>query len=124
MRIIPALIVVVALGACTAGARSTEEISNIQADCSNVDIEIGALEQEKIENNNRAAAGVGSVMPVSAVARMVKGSYKTNTQIATGEWGKLVDAKLAELRYLQQQCRNQPFDHSRHSRGPLGRGTL
>jgi hypothetical protein len=96
--LIPVLTVILALGACTMGAMTTEEIGNVQANCSNVDEKIAMLDKEKADNNKRIAAGVGSVFPGTALTRYVTGRYETNVQITTGEWAQHIDAKLVELR--------------------------
>ncbi len=95
---------IVFLAACTSGAISTDDISHIQANCQNVDQQIAMLEKEKKDHNNRVAAGAGDIMPVTAVARLVTGSYDTNMKIASGEWAKMIDNKLTQLRTLKAQC--------------------
>ena len=92
------------LSACTMGAMETSEIQSVSANCGNVDQKISMLEQEKADNDRRGAAGIGQIMPVSAVARLVRGSYETNSSIATGEWGRMIDAKIIELQNFKRQC--------------------
>ncbi|SRR3989344_1533487 len=98
------LVAIIMLSACTMGAMETSEIQNVSANCSNVDQTIRMLENEKAENDHRVAAGVGSIVPFSAVARLFRGSYETNTSIATGEWAAMIDAKIVEMKNLKQQC--------------------
>lgn len=85
---------------------SVKQIQSYQSNCSNVASHIKELEKEKKENNHRGLAGVRSVMPASAVVNIVRGQYKTNAQIATGEWAKAVDKKLKELKKMQKSCPN------------------
>ena len=93
------------LSACST-AMKTEDVRGMQSDCNNVDAHIAMLETEKKDNDRRLRAGVASIFPVSAVANLVKGSYGTNVQVATGEWGDAVDEKLRELYKLQARCRS------------------
>ncbi len=91
------------MSACT-NAMSTDTIDQTRANCSNVDQTIATLEKEKADNDQRVANGVGQILPVSAIARLVNGEYETDTQITTGEWGQHLDAKLAELNGLKASC--------------------
>lgn len=85
-------------------AMKTEDIRNVQADCSNVSSQIATLEEEKTENNKRIRAGIKSIMPVTAVVGIVRGRYMNNVEIATGEWEAAIDAKLQELYTLRTSC--------------------
>ncbi len=93
-----------ALSACTMNAMTPEEISSVQADCSNVDQQIAMLQKEKAENDNRTAAGVGDFLPVTAMARFMTGRYDSNANISTGVWARLITKKLAELNTVKANC--------------------
>ena len=99
--------VIIALSACTMGAMTTEEIGSVQADCTDVDQKIAMLEEEKADNDRRVAAGVGSFLPATALARYVTGRYETNAKITTGEWAYEIDRKLNDLENLKAVCRNR-----------------
>ena len=94
------------LANCTLPMKKND-VENVQADCSNVDSQVAMLEKEKKDNNKRFRAGVTAVVPVGAVMHIVRGNYKTNAQIATGAWGKAVDAKLKELYAIKEYCDQQ-----------------
>lgn len=103
-NLLAALCALAFLAACASNAMRAEDVSSIHADCSNVDEKIAILQQEKEENNKRTRAGVQAIVPVSAVYNMVRGDYRHNLSIATGEWAEMVDAKLLELNSLKARC--------------------
>lgn len=42
--------------------------------------------------------------PALAAINLVAGTYGRNVAIATGEWAKAIDYKLAELRRAKKRC--------------------
>jgi hypothetical protein len=94
------------LTAC-AKPMSMRDIQGVEASCANVDRQIAVLERERAQNDKRLIAGVQSVAPALAVLSLVRGVYGRNVAIATGAWGKAIDAKLAELRRKRTTCRKR-----------------
>jgi hypothetical protein len=80
------------------------DINAVKPDCAKIDKQIAALEKEKAENNQRLLAGIQSVAPALAAINIVAGTYGQNVAIATGEWAKAIDRKLAELRRAKKNC--------------------
>lgn len=95
------------LGACVSTAMKTDDVRHLRSDCSNVNSQIAMLETERKDNDKRLKAGVTSILPISAAANLINGSYGTNAEVATGEWSDAVHAKLKELYTLKAQCRQQ-----------------
>lgn len=93
----------IALAGCAA-PMAMDDIAAVRPDCGRVDRQIAALEQEKAQNDKRVLAGVASVAPALAVLNVVQGTYGTNAAIATGQWARAIDAKLAELRRARAAC--------------------
>lgn len=83
------------------------EIEAVTAHCGNVEHQIAMLEEEKRKNNNRLLAGIQSVAPAGIAFNLVRGTYGRNVMIATGEWGKAIDIKLAELQRKRAACRKR-----------------
>jgi hypothetical protein len=44
------------------------------------------------------AKGVGSIMPIGLVLNLVKGSEKESVEMATGEYNKKIDMRIAEIK--------------------------
>jgi hypothetical protein len=80
------------------------EIEAVSANCGNVNHQIAMLEEEKRKNDNRLIAGVQSVAPALAAFNLVRGTYGRNVMIATGEWAKAIDIKLAQLQSKRAAC--------------------
>ena len=83
---------------------SMREIQAVKPNCARIDKQIAALQKQKAENNQRLLAGVQSVAPALAVLNIVAGTYGRNVAIATGDWARAIDRKLAELRRAKKSC--------------------
>ncbi len=101
-------VVLILLAACssTAPAPQKEVTANLSkpVDCSTAAADIKTLTAEKARTSQEIEDGVGSIIPIGAVAHMFGGSEKESLEIGTGEYNKKLDAKIAEIR---QQCNVQ-----------------
>lgn len=93
----------VVLSACAAPMRM-RKIEAVTANCGNVTHQITMLEEEKAKNDNRLLAGIQSVAPAGIAFNLVRGTYGRNVMIATGEWAKAIDVKLAQLQRKRAAC--------------------
>src|SRR5688572_29961380 len=103
----PAFALLMALGLLLAGCATPmtmREIHAVKPNCARIDRQIAALEKEKRENDQRLLAGIQSVAPALAAINIVAGTYGRNVAIATGDWAKAIDRKLAELRRAKRNC--------------------
>jgi hypothetical protein len=103
----PAFALLMALGLLLAGCATPmtmREIHAVKPNCARIDRQIAALEKEKQENDQRLLAGIQSVAPALAAINIVAGTYGRNVAIATGDWAKAIDRKLAELRRAKRNC--------------------
>lgn len=94
------------LVSCTA-PMTREEAQNTTYDCTDVDAKLAQLIEEREAHNKRVLSGVKSVLPVGAVAGIVRGRYKENVAIATGEWAEILDEKILEMQNFKAQCPSQ-----------------
>ena len=81
-----------------------QDIAAVKPSCARIDKQIATLKQEKSQNNQRLLAGVQSVAPALAALNIIGGTYRTNVSIATGNWARAIDRKLAELRRAKKRC--------------------
>jgi hypothetical protein len=103
----PAFALLMAVGLLLAGCATPmtmREIHAVKPNCARIDRQIAALEKEKRENDQRLLAGIQSVAPALAAINIVAGTYGRNVAIATGDWAKAIDRKLAELRRAKRNC--------------------
>ena len=87
-----------------AGPMTMREIQAVKPNCARIDRQIAMLEKEKAENDQRLLAGIQSVAPALAALNLVAGTYGRNVAIATGDWAKAIDHKLAEFRRAKKSC--------------------
>jgi PBP1b-binding outer membrane lipoprotein LpoB len=87
----------------SAPAPQKEVASNLAkpVDCSTAAADIKTLNAEKARTSQEIEDGVGSIIPVGAVAHLFGGSEQESLEIGTGEYNKKLDVKIAEIK---QQC--------------------
>jgi len=103
----PTFALLIAFGLLLAGCATPmtlREIHAVKPNCARIDKQIAALEKEKRENDQRLLAGIQSVAPALAALNIVAGTYGRNVAIATGDWARAIDIKLAELRRAKRNC--------------------
>jgi hypothetical protein len=66
--------------------------------CATAPGDLRALEAEKAHVGKQIAAGVTSIVPVSLVMNIVKGTEKEHVQVAIGKYNDKIDEKIAEIK--------------------------
>jgi predicted small secreted protein len=101
------VIMAILLSALLTSCASKETVKGGQADakkqvnCATAEGDIRALKSEKVHTSQQVAAGVTAIVPVGLVVNVVKGTEGTQAKVATGDYNKMLDAKIAEI---QQEC--------------------
>ncbi len=67
--------------------------------CETAQEDIKILEKEKASAGKQLAAGVRSVLPVSAVVGILKGTWRDRTKVATGDYNKAIENKIKEIKW-------------------------
>jgi len=80
-----------------AGERQLKQPIN----CATAEGDIRLLQHEKAHVTDQIAAGVTSIVPASAVVSIVSGKEGQKLKIATGDYNRRIDARIAEIK---QQC--------------------
>jgi hypothetical protein len=75
-----------------------EEIQAMVPDCNHAVAQIALLNQEKAQANERIASGIKTIVPVSAIAHLLRGELKREAKIATGEYNQLLESKIGEIK--------------------------
>lgn len=65
--------------------------------CATAEGDIRVLKGEKAHVAERIAMGVTAIYPASLVVGLLTGTEGTKIQVATGEYNKTLDAKIAEI---------------------------
>ena len=63
--------------------------------------DIKALEAEKARVAEQVLAGASSIMPISLVVGILTGTAKAKVKIATGQYNRMIDARIAKIK---QEC--------------------
>jgi len=83
---------------CSAVPKQTKEDLAKPVNCATAKGDIRALNAEKENVGKEILAGVTSIVPISLVANTATGNEKTNVEVATGEYNKMIDKKIAEIK--------------------------
>ena len=99
------LIVVGALSIAVAVAAPLDPISDEAerelkqpVNCRTAEGDIRILNSEKAHVIEQAARGVSAVTPIGFVSGVVMGTEGDKLQVATGDYNKQIDAKIAEIK--------------------------
>jgi hypothetical protein len=89
------------LGGCAIQDKKTEQkIESAHYTCATADGELRVLESEKKTTAQRISAGVRSVVPITLVVGLVTGTAGVKYRIATGDYNKMIDGKIAEIKQM------------------------
>ena len=66
--------------------------------CKTARSDVAALEGEKASVEKQALAGVRSVVPFAAASGILMGDYAERAEVATGQYNRDIEAKIAEIR--------------------------
>jgi hypothetical protein len=65
--------------------------------CATAPGDLRVLNSEKASTASKIGNGISMVVPIGLVAGLVTGTEKTKYQVATGEYNKALDAKIAQI---------------------------
>jgi hypothetical protein len=65
--------------------------------CSTAEGDIRVLKSEKVHVASQVAAGVTALVPVGLVLGIVTGTEGTKFKVATGDYNKALDQRIAEI---------------------------
>ena len=66
--------------------------------CSTAEGDLRMLENEKAHVAKEIANGVMAIVPVSVVIGIVRGTETTKLKVATGDYNKMIDKRIAEIK--------------------------
>jgi len=91
----------VCLTSCASSYRKGEQDVKKPVNCATAEGDIRALNSEKAHVAQQLAAGVSAITPIGLVAGVATGTEGTKAEVATGEYNKMLDEKIAEIK---QEC--------------------
>ena len=94
--------VVAVLGGCASEykkeAMQEQQAKTMPVNCATADGDLRVLQSEKVTTAQRAAAGVGAISPIGLVGGVVTHTEGEKAQVASGDYNKALDAKIAEIK--------------------------
>jgi hypothetical protein len=101
-RALALTVVMMSLAACqpTVSKQEKAEIAK-PVDCSTAQADLATLQSEKTSTAKRMAEGVSAVFPIGLVVNSASGNEGDAMKVATGDYNKMLDNKIAEIK---SQC--------------------
>ena len=72
--------------------------------CATAEGDLRALKNEKAYVAEQIAEGVAAIVPMSLVVGLLTGTQGTKFEVATGDYNKMIDKRMAEIK---AQCNIQ-----------------
>ena len=91
-----ATIVAAAIALCFAAQNAWSHGPGV--DCSTAEADIAHLKHEKLSTTERMGKGVQAVFPISLVVHVAKGTEGETMKMATGDYNKKIDERIAEIK--------------------------
>lgn len=96
--LLAALCLALAAGGCARQSEKQEKAIQEQSiDRTTAQGDVRVLQREKAQVAQEIALGVSAIYPSSAVIGLLTGTEKTKLQVATGEYDRMIDAKIAKI---------------------------
>jgi hypothetical protein len=87
------------LGGCASEYKKEEAAAEkMPVNCATAEGDIRMLQSEKANVAQQVGMGVSAITPIGLVAGLLTGTEKTKGRVATGEYNKALDAKIAEIK--------------------------
>ncbi len=83
---------------CAKQYKKAETEAKQPVNCATAEADIRVLQSEKAHTAKQVEMGVSAVVPIGLVAGVVTGTEGTKIRVATGEYNKMLDAKIAEIK--------------------------
>jgi len=99
IMIVLAICLVITLAACAVSKqKKVEQEMKQPINCATAEGDLRALGHEKAHVTQRIAEGLTSIVPASLVVGVVTGTEKEKVEVATGEYNKMIDNRIAEIK--------------------------
>ena len=97
--ILLAICLMISLTACAASKqKKVEQGMDQPISCATAEGDIRVLQHEKAHVAQQIAEGVTAIVPVSLVVGVVTGTEKEKVKVAVGEYDKMIDKRIAEIK--------------------------
>ncbi|HME40178.1 MAG TPA: hypothetical protein VKG63_14580 [Steroidobacteraceae bacterium] len=87
------------LSGCAMQEKKNEAAAKaMPVNCATAEGDIRVLQSEKASTAAKIGNGVSMIAPIGLVAGLVTGTEGTKYQVTTGEYNKMLDSKIAEIK--------------------------
>jgi hypothetical protein len=87
------------MAGCAMDYKKTEEnLNKPPINCFTAEGDIRVLQSEKANVAQQMAAGLQTIVPTSIVVGLITGTSKTSAQVESGEYNRMIDARIAEIK--------------------------
>ncbi len=93
-----AVCLILSVASCASHYKEVEQDLEKPVNCETAEADIMVLEKEKVHAAEQIAAGVRAIMPIGLVAGVVTGTERSKAKVATGDYNKMIDEKIAEIK--------------------------
>ncbi len=90
--------VVAMVGACAPISKEAKQELKKPVNCATAEGDLRVLEKEKAHAGSQVAAGVTAIAPIGLVVGVATGTEGDKIKVATGEYNKQIEAKIAEIK--------------------------
>ncbi len=87
-----------AAGCATEYKKTEENLNKPPINCFTAEGDIRVLRSEKANVAQQMAAGLQTIVPTSIVVGLITGTSKTSAQVESGEYNRMIDARIAEIK--------------------------
>ena len=98
----PMLIMMIAIGlsACATAKQEKKTMADtkLPVQCATAEGDLRALNSEKVHVGSEIAAGASAIIPIGLVVNVATGEEGTQWKVTTGEYNKMLDARIAEIK--------------------------
>jgi hypothetical protein len=89
---------VVTMASCAFEQKKVEKGMKQPINCATAQADLRVLQQEKVHVAGQIAEGVTSIIPISLVVGILTDTVGTEYRVATGEYNKMIDKRIAEIK--------------------------
>ena len=90
--------VVLTLASCAYQQKKVEKEMKQPINCSTASADLRVLQQEKVHLAEQIGEGVTAIVPIGLVIGIVTDTEGTELKVATGEYDKMIDKRIAEIK--------------------------
>jgi cytochrome c biogenesis protein ResB len=98
MMIALAVGLMISLTACASKQKKVEQEMKQPINCATAEGDLRALGHEKAHVAEAIAEGVSAIVPAGLVVGLVTGTEKEKLQVATGDYNKMIDKRIADIK--------------------------